>query len=141
MPRVKSNTKASEKGVAPSVLDAPEIRKADGRWQKGISGNPGGQPKGMADVKRLARSFTQDAIATLAEIMKDTEQSGPARVSAATALLDRGYGKPLQQMEVGKPGEFADMSDDQVDAFIRKTVAELSAAKAFVMPSEDRSLN
>jgi hypothetical protein len=60
---------------------------------KGQSGNPGGRPRVVGEVQELARSHTADAVTTLAEIMRDTEA---ARVAAASALLDRGYGKPLQ---------------------------------------------
>lgn len=97
-------------------------------------------PKGLGEVKKLAREYTRQAIETLAEIMMDEKQTGSARVSAAETILSRGYGKPLQQMEVGKPGDFAEMTDDQVDAFIAQTVNELSAAKA--KPEDnDRVLN
>lgn len=66
------------------------------KWQKGQSGNPGGMPKGMADVKALARAYTAVAMQTLGEIAKDPGAPSAARVAASTALLDRGWGKPAQ---------------------------------------------
>ena len=72
-------------------------------FQKGQSGNPGGRPKEIAEVKELARQHTPAAIEVLASIMHNTKASDAARVSAANALLDRGYGKPQQQI----PGEGA----------------------------------
>lgn len=65
----------------------------------------GGRKKGSlnkatVDVKEAAQAFTVDAIETLAKIMKGDEQPAAARVAAANALLDRGYGKPKQSMEV-----------------------------------------
>lgn len=136
--------KAKGKGkVAPTVkTDRSKSEQPRKPWQfqPGQSGNPGGMPRGVGEVKKLARQWTSKAIETLADIMMDDGQSGPARVSAAEALLNRGYGKPLQQMEVGKPGDFAEMTDDQVDAFIAQTVNELSAAKT--KPEDnDRVLN
>lgn len=80
----------------------------------------------MGEVKKLARQYTQQAIMTLVEIMQDAEKSAPARVSAATALLDRGYGKPVQQLEVGKPGDFSDMSECEIDAFIAQASGQLA---------------
>jgi hypothetical protein len=42
---------------------------------------------------------------TLVEIMGDKKAPQSARVTAANALLDRGFGKPLQSMEhTGKDG-------------------------------------
>jgi hypothetical protein len=50
--------------------------------------------KATASIREIARQYTDEAILTLAEVMRDEEQPAPARVSAANALLDRGYGKP-----------------------------------------------
>ena len=49
--------------------------------------------KATAEIKDLARSYTTQALETLAQVMLAGE-SEAARVSAANALLDRGYGKP-----------------------------------------------
>ena len=67
-------------------------------FKKGQSGNPGGRPKVIAEVKELARAHTAEAIETLASIMTDPKAVPAARVSAANALLDRGYGKPPQHI-------------------------------------------
>jgi hypothetical protein len=67
-------------------------------FRKGESGNPGGRPKVVAEVRELARTHTADAVGTLVSIMNDPKCSPAARVSAANALLDRGYGKPLQHV-------------------------------------------
>jgi hypothetical protein len=65
-------------------------------FQKGLSGNPGGRPKVLGDVQELAREKSPEAITTLANIMRDDKAPPAARVAAANALLDRGYGKPTQ---------------------------------------------
>jgi hypothetical protein len=65
-------------------------------FPKGISGNPGGRPKVLGDVQELARQKSPEAITTLANIMQDEKAPPAARVAAANALLDRGYGKPTQ---------------------------------------------
>jgi Family of unknown function (DUF5681) len=67
-------------------------------FQKGQSGNPGGRPKEVAEVKELAREYTAEAIQTLVSIMTNPKSTPAARVSAANALLDRGYGKPPQHI-------------------------------------------
>ena len=80
------------------------------RFQPGQSGNPRGRPKRDHDVAELARTHTAGAIATLAEIMTDRTVLPAARVSAATALLDRGWGRAPQygslDVNVGLATEF-----------------------------------
>ena len=46
-------------------------------FEKGQSGNPGGRPKVVAQVKELARAHTGEAIETLVSIMTNTK-SAPA---------------------------------------------------------------
>src|ERR1043165_10251374 len=65
-------------------------------FPKGVSGNPGGRPKVLGDVQELARQRSPEAIETLSNIMRDTKAPPAARVAAANALLDRGYGKATQ---------------------------------------------
>lgn len=81
---------------------------------KGVKtgGRQAGTPnKATADVKEAAQLYTADAISTLAEIMRSVEHPAAARVSAASALLDRGHGKPKQSLDV--------------DADVRATVTEI----------------
>ena len=47
----------------------------------------------------LARTYTKAAIETLVGIMQDEQAPKPARVAAASAILDRGYGRPPQAVE------------------------------------------
>lgn len=68
-------------------------RKTGGR----AKGTPN---KATASVKEAAQAFTNDALNTLAKIMKNEEQPAAARVAAASALLDRGHGKPKQSMDI-----------------------------------------
>ena len=65
-------------------------------WVKGQSPNPGGRPREVADIRKLARSRGKAAINTLYEIMTDTKAPPAARIAASTALLDRGFGRPEQ---------------------------------------------
>ena len=65
-----------------------------GTFQKGKSGNPGGRPKEVAEVKALARERTVRAINVLTKIMESSKATDAARVAACKELLDRGWGKP-----------------------------------------------
>ena len=65
-------------------------------WKPGHSGNPAGRPPGFVSlVQKLAREHTSLAIEALVEALKEPRE----RVPAAVALLDRGWGKPVQPLE------------------------------------------
>ena len=68
-------------------------------FRPGQSGNPNGRPRVLADVQNAAREHSADAIKTLSDIMDNPKAPAAARISAACALLDRGYGKPLQTVD------------------------------------------
>ena len=69
---------------------------------KGQSGNPGGRPKELVEVRDFARPHTVEAINTLVNWMKSTEAR--ASVAASQILLDRGWGKPMQPVS-GEDGK------------------------------------
>ncbi len=73
------------------------MRDTDGRFLPGKSGNPGGRPRVIGHVRDMAQRHAQDAIEVLAEIMKDQESPASARIAASVALLDRGFGRPVDQ--------------------------------------------
>ena len=82
-------------------MRTPQNRNGSGRWPKGISGNPGGRPKGLA---RYVRELVGDdgrriADFTLGVLEDDTERT-ETRMQAATWLADRGFGKPTQPQAV-----------------------------------------
>ena len=52
--------------------------------------------KAPVDLRSLARTHTKGAIKTLVGIMNQPKANPSARVTAAVALLDRGWGKPEQ---------------------------------------------
>jgi HEAT repeat protein len=96
-------------------------KNADGRrssWFKpGQSGNPNGRPKVVAEVRDLARQYAPEALSTLADIMRDSKSPPAARVAAASAVLDRGYGKPSQYIETN-PSFVESLTEAQRDALI-----------------------
>lgn len=59
--------------------------------------------KTPTDIRSLARNHTESAINTLAGISSNGK-SESARVAAAEALLNRGWGKPAQPIEGTEDG-------------------------------------
>jgi len=68
-------------------------------FQPGQSGNPNGRPKVPQHVREMARALTEEAIETAAQIMRNPEETGAARMSAVNAILDRAWGKPSQPLD------------------------------------------
>lgn len=87
-----------------------------GGFKPGQSGNPGGRSgKHIADLSREARRYAALAVSTLVKICRAGQERN--RLAAANALLDRGYGKPLQAFQLD--GTFAakklhELSDEEL---------------------------
>jgi Family of unknown function (DUF5681) len=84
-------------------------------FQPGKSGNPGGRPKELKGIQDLARTHCPEAIKTLVAVCKGGK-SESARVTAAVALMDRGYGRPPQfnTADVSQFRRAIEMSDDEL---------------------------
>lgn len=68
------------------------------RFQPGQSGNPGGRPREDRELREACRAKTEKAINALVRILDNKKSPAAAKVAAACALLDRGYGKPAQSI-------------------------------------------
>lgn len=67
----------------------------------GQSGNPGGIPKELVEVRELCRALTPQSVGALAEIIADKGEPAAARVAAVKEVLNRAWGQPT----VGEPGK------------------------------------
>jgi hypothetical protein len=67
-------------------------------FPKGKSGNPGGRVGVPREVRDLARQHTTTAIERLVHWMNSNDPR--ASVAAANSILDRGYGKPAQLLDL-----------------------------------------
>ena len=90
-------------------------------FKPGQSGNPHGRPKRretiearrvVADVKAAARELTPVAMDTLEKAMTDQRAPWSAKITAAIAVLDRGWGKPEQTVSANV-SVFDQMTDDE----------------------------
>jgi len=79
-----------------------------GGMRKGSGRPTGAGSKATSELKlnlsESAREYTNDALNTLVDVMQ-SGQSDSARIAAATAILDRGYGRPTKttSLEVNAP--------------------------------------
>jgi hypothetical protein len=127
-----------------------ENRTSKGQFVKGVSGNPGGRfkdpskhpvpPPGYApdqtdaidrrtirNIVIEARRFSGLAIDTLVELTRDNHADS-TRYSAATALLDRGYGRPAQSLDLHLSADaitkrLSDMTDAELAALEQRMIA------------------
>jgi len=75
--------------------------------QTGLLNRKGEKPsvaKTLVEIRSLARSHTRTALRVLVGIMRCEDATPAARVSAANAILDRGWGKATQPLENGGDG-------------------------------------
>lgn len=78
----------------------PAQRDSKGRLLPGQrSINPNGRPPAIRDIKEAARTHTRQALNTLVSVMNDTDAPPASRVAASEAILNRGWGKPMQNVE------------------------------------------
>jgi len=131
-----SDGRGGKGAIVPADMSEPERRKMPrGRpFEKGKSGNPGGVPKALKELKTLAREHSTRAVARLAELM---EEDGAVGVAACNSILDRGWGKPTQAVEVSGPegGPVAfealeDLTDEQLEQLERTLAKAVAVAGA-----------
>lgn len=114
-----------------------------GRWLPGQSPNPGGRPKTAFAVRELARERTERALQALDDALEATKLIGLAgievpdhdvRIKAATALLERGYGKPVQEVTGidGAPlfGGAKTLSDEELVAKAAEIIQQRTGVQA-----------
>jgi hypothetical protein len=97
------------------MVIVPAKKKPRGRpFPKGQSGNPGGKLKdpekckAKIDLRHAARGYTEEALDKLIELMRGVVTMGEEKIPvpaqtqgwAAAEILDRGWGKSPQALEV-----------------------------------------
>ena len=80
-------------------------------------GRQAGTPnKATASIREAAQQYTDEALKTLVDVMGDETAPHAARVAAANSLLDRGHGKPRQELDVDHKGELTHLIVKFVDS-------------------------
>jgi hypothetical protein len=79
------------------------------RIPKGTSGNPNGRPKKLPEIDKLLADVLgeeKDGVSAAEAILKKLRQmASQGNLRAAEILLDRGYGKPKQAVDMTTGGD------------------------------------
>ena len=97
--KVDENTPQNQPST-PENRQPQAWRDAAGKFLSGQSPNPGGRPKGEAEVRALAQAHGPEAIHGLIRIARSPKTQAAVKVSAWRELLDRGYGRAPQSLDV-----------------------------------------
>jgi hypothetical protein len=61
-------------------------------------------PRAVTEIRSLARSHSRTALNVLVGVMRSKDATAAARVAAANAILDRGWGKATQAIQNAENG-------------------------------------
>ena len=121
-------------------------REGAGRKKGAKDGTPRGTPPVLIapaqerrELREAAREFSSDALDALVKICR-SGHSESARVAAANALLDRGYGKPVQTIDSTvrkQPGELTGITDAELE-HIAKSSGDGASASTHGKTKPDR---
>lgn len=75
-------------------------RDAKGRFVKGHGESGAGRPKMPEDMKKAFRELAPDCCKVLCQIVNDESARHADRIKAAEVILDRGFGKPVQSVDI-----------------------------------------
>jgi len=93
----------------------PPNPSGKGGFQKGQSGNPGGRPrKAIGDLSAEARKYAGLALETIVKICAEAKMDRD-RLAAARELLDRGFGRSVQAIDLVLMGrKITELSRDEL---------------------------
>ena len=123
-------------------------RDSGGRFAKGVTGNPGGRPKGLASYIRDRTSDGQDLVDKVVHILQHPNGKGiqaqKLQLECIQWLADRGFGKAVLNVEhTGQIGHaidvFAGMSTEELKA-LHESMQAVVALKAQVIEGEARAI-
>lgn len=114
-----------KKGEMPPI--GRPVRKGDPALHPGTERTP--QMWTARQLREKARRMTPDLFEKIEEIANDEEQPAAARLQAASIILDRGYGKAAQPVEVHQGNIFEEMDEEDLDGYILDNAREFVAEK------------
>lgn len=90
------------------------------------------------DLRQKCRLYSRQALATVLRIMRDDSFGPMVRLQAAQTILDRGWGKAPQQLDVSIEHRLAQLSDSELKAHIQELALEVGSQTGLVLiPAPD----
>lgn len=77
----------------------PQNRDPAGRFQKGISGNPGGRTQKDPEIKEFCRAESMTGVKRLAEMRDNPETKVNDVIAIVRLFLEYGYGRPAAEYD------------------------------------------
>jgi len=77
-------------------------KRGPGRpFKKGVCPNPAGRPKMPNEMRDAFKALAPESLEVLRKIMQSDETRDNDRIRAIEIILNRGYGTPVQSIEIG----------------------------------------
>jgi hypothetical protein len=100
------------------------------RFKPGQSGNPSGRAKIPVDLKNRLKDMTPEVITFWNELLKDKKAKNSDRIKVSELIMDRAWGKPLQQVDmsadvVQTKVDISSLKDDEQSALLSAVTAVL----------------
>jgi hypothetical protein len=111
-------------------------------WQPGVSGNPGGRSKELAQQQSAARleaaSHASEVIAYLLKVLRNEDEGTAYRLKAGIELLNRGLGLPQAQVDVdvNVRKQISQMSLDELRQLEERLVASFTPGPPLLLEAQ-----
>ena len=102
----------------------PHNRTSSGKFVKGMSGNPGGRPSQPQEFRELLEKHSTTALQKVIEILQDPKTQAKDKIRAAEIILDRTFGRPVQQ-NINDNINHAMEDNDQTRERLKKILEDL----------------
>lgn len=107
-------------------------RDESGRWLPGVSPNPSGRPKSLNELAKICQILTPEIITSLREVIRTGR--GADKVAASRLLIEYGYGRPFQAVDVSVTQKHESM--EALNARIEELIAKRSEDENPILDEE-----